>query len=758
MSSHDSRLDDLADAVLQNIHDREALIERLEKVHTKDAHGRGIRVQKLLYGIHNASLGVVEAIAAWNLDKQDEWRQKKKIEIHSSPTSKLSTLSTGLDSSVAPCPFHVFFWNGQNYLQKMLSDLDFVGNITEAIVFLGNISFHRNPFLLPLNIDKLAWGNHSVVESNVWKDINAMSVRRAAFVILLDEYNRTRRPSSLLGLSGSGNSETDSWRFYPPQLSVDDISSYTSMSDPPSQVAITICCAHLVLGGIDAGITDKLVQLTKPIILSIARQPTNVLVHNIRLFNPLRQTELNESTVKLVYPFVMNPKMDQIEDASNNIVRLSKFLRSIVMRLADEEIVVSSSKTMSNANRIFKELEADYQRGASKADSHALKSQREAEKGDFSRTSNKENEQARQNDAIQTTENTSNEVVSDPKQSVDRVVLDGGPETSKLIPYPLAITVNVTEGSRIAVINGQLDEKSMLKADDIIRICDAHESSDWIVSDAPSNGNGDSSMAFELSAAYDHSRISAKENKAKTDAVNRLCYPHRQMNGNDGTEKLYKTEDCTRHVASDNSGSLFSPLHINEARIWKLVPEEEDIRPAWRREFDDGVIPYRDNDGGYDTSVTHFGVSVSMKTIEHNCIDSPYPLDQCVHQQRVLFFESIPLVEVMNEAFVAVCRWHPQGSLIDNVKWAKLSRKMKFLSNVKNPKHETDMAFVRHNEDRKLDLIRFQAILEDIALIQFPELPAKVSACGFCSRMVAVVFLYTLLSATTHFLVVGCST
>jgi hypothetical protein len=37
MSSHDSRLDDLADAVLQNIHDREALIERLEKVHTKDA-------------------------------------------------------------------------------------------------------------------------------------------------------------------------------------------------------------------------------------------------------------------------------------------------------------------------------------------------------------------------------------------------------------------------------------------------------------------------------------------------------------------------------------------------------------------------------------------------------------------------------------------------------------------------------------------------------------------------------------------------
>lgn len=389
---------------------------------------------------------------------------------------------------------------------------------------------------------------------------------------------------------------------------------------------------------------------------------------------------------------------------------------------------------MSNANRIFEELEANYQRGASKADSHALKSQQESDKGDFPRTSNKESERARQNDAIQTENMSSNEV------DVDRAILDGGPKTRKLIPYPLTITVNVTEGSRIAVINGQLDEKSMLKADDIIKICDAHESSDWILLREPSNGNVDSPMAFELSAAYDQSRILAKENKAKTDAVNRLCYPHRQMNGNDGTEKLYKTEDCTRHVASDSSGSLFSPLHINEARIWKLVPEEEDTRPAWRREFDDGVIPYG---GGYDTSVKHFRVSVSMETIEHNCIDSPYPLDQCVHMQRVLFFESIPLVDVINEAFVAVCKWHPQGSLIDNVKWAKLSRKMKFLSNVKNPKHETDMAFVRHNEDRKLDLIQFQAILEDIALIQFPALPAKVSSCDL--------FIYLLLLCTHFF-------
>ena len=134
------------DEVLQNIHDREALIERLEQFRAKEANERGWRVQKLLYGIHNASLGVAEAIATWNLGKQDDWCRKKNNEIHSSLPKKSS------DGHCVPCPFNTFFWNGQNYLQTMLSDLDFVGDIPEAISFLGPTSFHKNPFLLPLTL------------------------------------------------------------------------------------------------------------------------------------------------------------------------------------------------------------------------------------------------------------------------------------------------------------------------------------------------------------------------------------------------------------------------------------------------------------------------------------------------------------------------------------------------------------------------------------------------------------------------------
>ena len=301
---------------------------------------------------------------------------------------------------------------------------------------------------------------------------------------------------------------------------------------------------------------------------------------------------------------------------------------------------------------------------------------------------------------------------------------------ARLIPYPVPITVNLREGSPIAEINGHLDEL-MLITFDVVRICDAHESPDWIISEPP-NSNADGSMSLRLTTGYDHSRISAQEKTAKFRTFDRLCYPYKNDKEGityNGPERLFTTVGCTRHVAIDANEVIHSPLQIKEARIWKLVPEEEDSRAAWKREFDDGVIPYR-NDGCHD-SVTHFRVRVSLENIEQNCIDFPYPLDQCVHQQRVCFFESIPLADVIGESFNAVCRWHPQGSLIDNVKWAKLSRKMNFLSNMKNPKHEIDMAFVRHNEDRKLNLSRFHAILEDIASTQHPAMSTEVSVCVF---------------------------
>ena len=515
------------------------------------------------------------------------------------------------------------------------------------------------------------------------------------------------------------------WKFHPPPLVSEDLSSNISMNDPPATIEIAVCCAHLVLGSLDADITDKIVHLTKTIILSIFRQPLNGLLFKARVYNPLHQTEANKSAIKLVYPFILNEKMDPLAGdggASDQIIHLCKWMRSLVMRLADEEIIASSSKTLTCASRIFRELEADSKRGVPRADSHPKKMCHEANKAnEYAR----HDEQKRQNESIQTEKKSPDELFS------DQTKLGDGCE-SRLIPYPVPITVNLREGSQIAEIKGQLFEL-MLNTADGVRICVAHESSDWIISEPPT-ANADGSISFRLTTGYDHSRISAQEKTVSFRTFDRLCYPYkndREGTNYNGPERLFTTVECTRHVAIDANEVIHSPLQIKEARIWKLDREEEDTRAAWRREFDDGVIPYRNDDCGHHNSVTHFRVRMSLENIKQNCIDFPYPLDQCVHQQRVCFFECIPLADVIGESFNAVCRWHPQGSLIDNVKWAKLSRKMNFLSNVKNPKHEIDMAFVRHNEDRRLDLSRFHAILEDVASTQHPAMSTEVSVCVF---------------------------
>jgi hypothetical protein len=312
-----------------------------------------------------------------------------------------------------------------------------------------------------------------------------------------------------------------------------------------------------------------------------------------------------------------------------------------------------------------------------------------------------------------------------------------GDEAKKLVPFPVAITVNLIEGSRVVTVNGDMHDAMTVKAGDVVRIYDAHESSSWTVATSPSV-NDDGSIAFHLGVVYDHSRIVAQETKARNDILNRLCYPYKKdadaapvIHQPPEPVSTHEEERRIRHVASDENESIHSPLHIKEARIWKLVPEEEDTRTRWRREYDDGAIAWEKDNAGRRR--THFRVRVNLEMIERSCIDSPYPLHKCIHQQRVSFFESVPLTDVIDEAFHNVCRWHPKGTLIDNVKWAKLSRKMKFLSNVKNSKHEIDMAFVRHNQDRKLDLARFHAIFEDIASIQYPSLSKEVrlSVLGF---------------------------
>jgi hypothetical protein len=245
-----------------------------------------------------------------------------------------------------------------------------------------------------------------------------------------------------------------------------------------------------------------------------------------------------------------------------------------------------------------------------------------------------------------------------------------------------------------------------------------------------------------LSAAYDHSKIVAQEKKTRDDAIYRLCYGHKRELTQSPDRVLSNIIPNYHHdVASDQRSSVRSDLHIKEAKIWKLIPEDKDSRPPWRKMYDDQLVPWTEEYAGSNKHSKLFRVKIKMETIERSCRDSPHL--QCIHQQRVKFFEHVLLTKVIDEAFLAVCQWHPKGNLVDNVKWAKLSRKMRFMSNMKNAKHEIDMAFVRHNQDRKLDLARFHAILKDIASMQYPALPIDVSQSQCIRFLISQVHLLT---------------
>eukprot|EP00804_Cyclotella_cryptica_P027721 CCRYP_020474-RA/>CCRYP_020474-RA protein AED:0.02 eAED:0.02 QI:1580/1/1/1/0.5/0.33/3/12/1458 len=675
--------DELADDALQNIHSREALIERLQKLHRESVVSRDSRIQRLLYGIHNASLAVIEAITAWNRCKQQEWYRRKTIELH---TSNLNLAAADDHRSVdislhrcQRCPFNVFLWNGENYMKKMLSDLDFVGEIPEALNYLGPTTlFHRNPFLIPLGVDHLVLFNRDEDHQNSsdakkllkmpWKDVNIQRVQQASFILLLDEFHREPDVASSRAIARINEGVTPSpcrdalqtTKLYPPKLHVEDFSSLTTLLDPPATCVIAVCCASLILHSMSV---DRMVDIPEPIVL------------------------------------------------------LSSWLRNLLAREYDSG---SASSRSLNVDKVFSDLDADCHRRCAKA---AIISKRQ----DVVIDDASKSESQSRNASVQTEENICEEMNNE--QSIDnsQIIFDSPFASSKeLVPFPVAITADLTEGSQIVTLNGKMEVAVNLEHGNILRFCNPYESSDWEII-TPPYYDSDERIKLGLAAFYDHSRILTQERRTRDDAIYRLCYPYKKdIRRTSSPDTAFTDNPLDRHdVASDRRASNRSHVHVKEARIWKLIREDEDTRPSWRREFDDGLVPWIEDYAGSSKFIKHFSVRISYEMIEKSCRDSPYP--QCVHQHRVNFFEHVSLTKVIEEAFHVVCRWHPKGNLVDNVKWAKLSRKMKFMSNMKNAKHEIDMAFVRHNQDRKLDPDRFHAILEDIATMQYPAMPIDIA-------------------------------
>ncbi|OWZ08173.1 hypothetical protein PHMEG_00019327 [Phytophthora megakarya] len=121
--------------VLKCILVREGYLQRLGRVSSvgqvTGAHlGETVDVLDLL---RLATLETVEAIVAWrNYKLKNEANVKLGDKVSNEPEQ--------------------FKWNGINYLLKLASDVEFLGKYTGLTDWLG-FTLHRNPFILPLNLD-----------------------------------------------------------------------------------------------------------------------------------------------------------------------------------------------------------------------------------------------------------------------------------------------------------------------------------------------------------------------------------------------------------------------------------------------------------------------------------------------------------------------------------------------------------------------------------------------------------------------------
>ena len=236
--------------------------------------------------------------------------------------------------------------------------------------------------------------------------------------------------------------------------------------------------------------------------------------------------------------------------------------------------------------------------------------------------------------------------------------------------------------------------------------------------------------SIHISEPFDHSPVLYEEFVDKDQKVALLHDPYVKIKQKCGI--IERSNPMTHSTILDQESKLTytsitpesiddrAPLSFVQLRVWRLVPSRFDKRLDWRKAFDNGFVPWQHFTKSIIPSA-YLRVKVDFANIERQCFDSFSSPNSDVNQQRLHYFEKVSLNEIMMETYTAVCNWHPVSSHIDIFKWAKLARKMKFLSKIKNSNHEVDMAFLRHSCNRRLSVSQFRSVLLDMATLKFPS-------------------------------------
>ncbi|GFH61480.1 hypothetical protein CTEN210_17956 [Chaetoceros tenuissimus] len=285
------------------------------------------------------------------------------------------------------------------------------------------------------------------------------------------------------------------------------------------------------------------------------------------------------------------------------------------------------------------------------------------------------------------------------------------------VSMPDPCYVKASEGNRFLVVVKGI---SQLQEGDQIRVGHPHFSRVYYIEAMEKNESN--FQQIYLNAAFDYSSILCKEIADPSEVIEYLHDPKQRFAMKE-KERKPLLDSTTKQIYDRLDAETMrdrEPLEFKSIRIWKLVPQDTDKRLEWRRQFDNGLVPWH-NISTARISTTRFKVKVVVSDIIDDCKDNVTRTKAFPHQQRLDFFEKVQLNLIVKETFETVCKWHPLSKSMDIFKWGKLARKMKFLHKIKNAQHEVDMAFLRHSIHRQLTLEQFYSLLVDMAIMRFPS-------------------------------------
>ncbi len=696
----------MKDNVISAIRYREILLAHLRdsiySMHQKSLSG----ILDSLIALHEISLSVVESI----------------IELDSMPRG------TAIDVSGEKC-MTTFLWEGKNYLLKMLSDAKF---LCKAQLVLDLISpktnLRRNPFLVPHTVDEIIIHNRQDernpsqssrirkiridIEKVPWK-VDLVRLERASERIIFEErrtkygYGDEKNIVHVVPVDHKHAKNIVELRLPPPPaLKMSEVEDVLLSPKLSFDDALIICVLKLLFGEeVDASIGRE--EISRQTVYRIARGHFEDIV---AIFEGLGSRDRRHAIF-----------VDRF---------LLVAIQSTILRYLDKAELQKShqNETMSELMKWLLEILTLRSQEEYSHDDRGLAKKSMVKKSDKGQI-HFQNDMRVSKELCAVAEE---HVLHESEETVEETKDDDSAETT-LVPVPLWCAVSASEGSKDMRIEvGEVTRQ--LCPGDKVRICHPYLSLDYTI--APDMSNFLNKGVFSTIEEYDHTPLLTSEFIVEEDSSSRLHDPqakYKESMKDRSNEKIFIP--CTRatilDLASQREFDVItheniddrSPLSFRQMRLWKLVPNELDKRLEWRREYDNGLVQWRDMYSNSSHIGEHFRVKWQLNKIERDCFDPISDPKTCIHEHRLQYFEQVPLVEIISETFRTVCNhWHPVSSSIDIFKWAKLARSMKFLSRVKNANHEVDMAFFRHSHKRKLDLSQFHAVLIDMASIKYPSI------------------------------------